>query len=151
MQEHRTKSECECYGISHIYNIDYLIKRGLMKTPVWMQFVCGATGSIGASTEDIVNMKSTADRLFGPQNFGWSVIGVGPVAYTAAAISIVMGGHVRIGMEDNVFLERHVLAKSNAEMVEKVKRIASELGREVATPDEARIILGLKGKDAVNF
>jgi uncharacterized protein (DUF849 family) len=97
-------------------------------------------------------MKQTADRLFGAQNYKWSVIGAGyPAEFNLATLSIMMGGHVRVGFEDNIFVRKGVLAKSNAELVEKVVRIARELDREIATPDEARQILGLKGKDKVNY
>lgn len=151
MDENGTKSECEAYDISHIYNVSYFFRTGKLKPPIWMQFVTGALGSIGASPEDIVFMKNTADKLLGPQNHQWSVIGVGPAEFPVATLAIIMGGHVRVGFEDNFFLKRDVLAKSNAELVEKIVRIAKELDREIATPDEARSILKLKGKDKVNF
>jgi len=152
MKENNTKPEHEAYDVSHIYNTSYFFRKGLIDTPLWIQFVTGALGSIGASPEDIVHMKHTADRLIGPNNFQWSVIGTGyPAAFRIAALSIMMGGHVRVGLEDNIFLRRGVLAKSNAEIVEKVVRIAEELDREIATPDEARAILRLKGMDKVNF
>jgi uncharacterized protein (DUF849 family) len=97
-------------------------------------------------------MKRTADRLIGPENYRWSVIGCGyPHQFNVATLAIMLGGHVRVGLEDNIFVERGVLAKSNAELVEKVVRIAKEFGRDIATPDEARSILGLKGKDKVNY
>lgn len=151
MDENGTKSECEAYDVSHIYNVSYLFRTGKLKPPVWMQFVTGALGSIGASPEDIMFMKNTADRLLGPENYQWSVIGVGPAEFRAATLAIIMGGHVRVGFEDNVYVEKGVLAKSNAQLVEKVVRIAKELGREIATPEEARSVLKLKGKDKVNF
>jgi uncharacterized protein (DUF849 family) len=97
-------------------------------------------------------MKQTADRLIGPENYKWSVIGAGyPAEFNLATLAIMMGGHTRVGMEDNIFIEKGVLCKSNAELVAKVMRIARELGREVATSDEARVILGLKGRDKVNY
>jgi uncharacterized protein (DUF849 family) len=96
-------------------------------------------------------MKATADRLFGPENYRWSVIGVGyPAEFNMAAMAIMMGGHVRVGLEDNIYVRRGVLA-TNAQLVEKVLRLANEFEREIATPDEARAMLGLKGYDAVNF
>ena len=102
--------------------------------------------------ENIMYMKHTCDRLFGIGNYQWSVIGAGyPAEFNVATLAIMMGGHARVGMEDNIFVEKGVLAKSNAELVEKLVRIARELGREIATPDEARGILGLKGKDKVNY
>jgi uncharacterized protein (DUF849 family) len=97
-------------------------------------------------------MKQTADRLFGSENYKWSVIGAGYHAeFNLATLAILMGGHVRVGLEENIYVSKGVLAKSNAELVEKVVRIARELDREIATPDEARQILGLKGKDKVGY
>jgi uncharacterized protein (DUF849 family) len=134
MQENDTKSEHEAYDVGHLYNIAFFLKEGII------------------NLENILFMKQTADRLFGADNFQWSVIGAGyPAEFNMCALSIMMGGHARVGMEDNIFVEKGVLAKSNAELVEKVVRIARELGREIATPDEARKILGLKGRDKVNF
>jgi len=152
MQENDTKSEHEAYDVGHLYNIAFFLKEGIIKTPIWVQFVTGILGAIGSDLENIMFMKQTADRLFGAGNFQWSVIGAGyPAEFNVCTLSIMMGGHARVGMEDNIFVERGVLAKSNAELVEKVVRIAKELGREIATPDEARKILGLKGKDKVNY
>ena len=114
--------------------------------------VTGILGGIGANVEEVVHLKQTADRLLGAENYTLSVIGAGyPAEFNLAALSIMMGGHARVGFEDNIFIERGVLAKSNAELVEKVVRMARELGREIATPDEARRILGLKGRDKVNY
>ena len=151
MNENDTKNECECYDVGHIYNVGYFYREGIMKPPVWIQFVTGGLGAIGSAQEDIIHMKRTADRLLGEDNYQWSLIGTGAVVFRNAALAIGLGGHVRVGFEDNIFLERRVLAKSNAELVEKVMRLARELGREVATPDEARSILKLKGKDKVNY
>lgn len=152
MKDNGSRSECEIYDVGHLYNTNYLIRQGFLELPVWLQFVTGVLGGIGSAPEDIVNLKHTADRLIGPQNYKWSVIGAGfPQQFQVSTLAIVMGGHVRVGLEDNIYIERRVLAKSNAELVEKVARIAKELGREIATPDEAREILGLKGKDKVNF
>jgi uncharacterized protein (DUF849 family) len=151
MNENKTKNECECYDVSHIYNIGHYFREGIIKPPIWMQFVTGTLGSIGSTPEDVIHMKHTADRLIGQENYQWSIIGAGSAYIQTAALAIITGGHVRVGLEDNVFLDRGVLAKSNAELVEKVVRIARELGREIAKPDEARNILGLKGKDKVDF
>jgi uncharacterized protein (DUF849 family) len=152
MQENNTKSEFEVYDVGHLYNINFLVRRKVIKFPIWLQFVTGILGGIGANIEEVVHMKQTADRLFGPENYVWSVIGAGyPAEFNLATLAIMMGGHARVGMEDNIFIEKGVLCKSNADLVEKVVRIAKELGREVATPDEARKILGLKGKDKVNY
>jgi len=152
MQENDTKPEHEMYDVGHLYNMNYYVRKGLIKLPVWMQFVTGILGGIGSDLENIMHMKHTADRLFGVGNYHWSVIGAGyPAEFNAAALSIMMGGHARVGLEDNIFVSRRVLAKGNVELVEKVVRIANELGREIATPDEARQILGLKGKANVGY
>jgi uncharacterized protein (DUF849 family) len=152
MQENNTKPEYEAYDVGHLYNLNFLIRKNIIKLPVWLQFVTGVLGAIGSSLEDVMYMKQTADRLIGTNNYVWSVIGAGyPAEFNLATLAIMMGGHARVGFEDNIFIEKGVLAKSNAELVEKVVRIARELGREIATPDEARKILGLKGKDQVNF
>jgi len=151
MYENDTKPEHEVYDVGHLYNMNFYVKKGIIKTPIWMQFVTGILGGIGSDVENIIFMKQTADRLFGTGNYHWSVIGAGyPAEFNLAAVAIVMGGHVRVGLEDNIFLSRGVLA-TNAQLVEKAVRLARELGREIATPDEARAILGLKGKDKVNF
>jgi uncharacterized protein (DUF849 family) len=152
MKQNGTRPECEAYDVGHIYNIAYLVREKLLQVPLWMQFVTGVLGGIGSSLEDIMYMKQTSDRLFGTQNYRWSVIGVGyPDEFKAAALAIMMGGHVRVGLEDNIFVKKGKLAKSNAELVEKVVRIAAEFERDIATPDEARKILNLKGKDKVDF
>jgi uncharacterized protein (DUF849 family) len=152
MKENNTKPEFELYDVGHIYNLNFLVRRGIIKFPVWLQFVTGILGGIGANVDEVVHMKQTADRLLGADNYVWSVIGAGyPAEFNLAALGIMMGGHARVGFEDNIFIEKGVLAKSNAELVEKLVRIARELGREIATPDEARKILGLKGKDKVDY
>ncbi len=152
MAENNTKSEFEVYDVGHLYNISFLVRRKVIKFPIWLQFVTGILGGIGANVEEVVHMKQTADRLFGPENYVWSVIGAGyPAEFNLATLAIMMGGHARVGMEDNIFVEKGVLCKSNADLVEKVVRISKELGREIAAPDEARKILGLKGRDNVNY
>ncbi len=152
MKQNGTRPECEAYDVGHIYNIAYLVRGKLLVLPIWMQFVTGVLGGIGSSLEDIMYMKSTSDRLFGSQNYKWSAIGVGyPDEFKAAALAIMMGGHVRVGLEDNIYVKKGKLAKSNAELVEKVVRIAREFERDIATPDEARKILNLKGKDKVGY
>jgi len=152
MNENNTRPECEVYDVGHIYNARYLIRNGFLKTPIWMQFVMGALGGIGSSLEDTMYMKQTADRIIGKENYHWSVIGVGyPREFQVATLSIMMGGHVRVGLEDNIFIEKGVLAKSNAELVEKVVRIAKEFGRDIASPEETREFLALKGKEHVAY
>lgn len=150
--ENNTKPELELYDMGHIYNVAYFIREGILKPPLWIQFVTGILGGIASYTEDIVHMKETADRVLGPENYKWSMIATGyPREFWANAVAMTMGGNVRVGFEDNIFVEKGVLAKSNADLVAKVVRIARELGHEPATPDEAREILGLKGNDKVNF
>jgi uncharacterized protein (DUF849 family) len=152
MKENNTKPEFELYDVGHLYNLNFLVRRNIIKFPVWLQFVTGILGGIGANVDEVVHMKQTADRLLGADNYVWSVIGAGyPAEFNLATLGIMMGGHARVGFEDNIFIEKGVLAKSNAELVEKVVRIARELGREIATSDEARKILGLKGKDKVDY
>ena len=152
MEENNTKPEFEVYDVGHLYNLSFLVRKKIVKPPIWLQFVTGILGGIGSALEDIMYLKQTADRLIGAQNYTWSVIGAGyPAEFNVATLSIMMGGHARVGMEDNIFVAKGVLAKSNADLVEKLVRIARELGREIATPDEARAILGLKGRDKVNY
>jgi len=149
MKENGTKPEHEAYDAGHINNIAYLVGNGFTDAPAWIQFVMGA----GATPEDVLHMKHRADRLLGADTYKWSLIGIGyPGVVNCAALAIMMGGHVRVGMEDNIFIDRMVKTKSNAELVEKAVRIAKELGRgDIASPDEARQIIGLKGRDKVNF
>jgi uncharacterized protein (DUF849 family) len=152
MLENGTKPEFEAYDIGHLYNIAFFLKKGIIKPPVWIQFVTGILGGIGSDLENILFMKNTADRLIGPQNYKFSAIGAGyPAEFNVDCLSMMMGGNVRVGLEDNLFISKGVLAKGSWELVEKVVRLAKELGREIATPDEARQILDLKGKDKVNF
>ncbi|MCL4488685.1 MAG: 3-keto-5-aminohexanoate cleavage protein [Chloroflexi bacterium] len=151
MEENHVKPEFEAYDVGHLYNLKFLEKAGLVKPPYWIQFVLGVLGGLGANPEDLILMKQTADRLLGPDNYRWSVIGVGyPNEFNMTAMGIMMGGHVRVGLEDNIYVQRGKLA-ANVDLVEKAKRIAAEFEREIATPSEARQILGLKGLDAVNF
>ena len=152
MEENNTKSEFEIYDVGHLYNLNFLIKKKIIMLPIWLQFVTGILGGIGSALEDIMYLKQTADRLIGANNYTWSVIGAGyPAEFNVATLSMMMGGHVRVGMEDNIFVEKGVLCKSNADLVEKVVKIAKLMGREIATPDETRKILGLKGRDKVNY
>jgi uncharacterized protein (DUF849 family) len=152
MEENGTKPEFEVYDVGHIYNMEFFLRKGIIKPPIWMQFVTGILGGIGSDLESIMFMKSTADRLLGVQNYKFSVIGAGyPAEFHADCLSMMLGGNVRVGLEDNIFISKGVLAKGSYELVEKVVRIARELGREIATPEEARQILDLKGKNNVNF
>ena len=150
-QENQTKPELEVYDVGHLYNLDYLLRTGVMNLPVHMQFVMGVLGGIRGTPEDLTYLLTRATVLFGERNFTWSVIGVGAAEINLSTMAIHMGGHVRVGLEDNIYIRKGVLAKSNAELVEKIVGLAETLDRPVATPDETRRILGLKGKDQVNF
>ena len=145
-----TRFEIECYDIGHLYTAAHFLDRGLVKAPLFIQSVFGIRGGIGPHPEDVLHMKRTADRLFGDQ-YQWSVLGGGRNQMFIATQSAVMGGNVRVGLEDSLWIAKGQLAKSNAEQVTKIRRIMEELGLEVATPDEARQILKLKGKSNVNF
>lgn len=152
MKENDTKPECEFFGTSALYNSRYLWREGILEEPVWMQFVLGALGGTGAYHSEVLHMQTEALRIFGNEKFNWSVIGVGyPRQYTLGAMAIGMLGHVRVGMEDNLYVRAGQLCRSNVEMVEDIKTIAEICGRKLATPDEAREIIGLKGADRVNF
>ena len=148
--ENNTRFEFECYDISHLYNLKHFADRGLVKPPFFIQSVFGILGGIGAHPEDVIHMKRTADRLFG-SDYRWSVLGAGAAQLRVAAQAAAMGGNVRVGLEDSIWAGKGVLAKSNADQVKLARKIIEGLGLEVATPDEAREILSLKGGDAVNF
>jgi uncharacterized protein (DUF849 family) len=151
LQERNVKAEFEAYDVGHLYNLKFLADAGLVAPPFWIQFVLGVLGGLAATPETLLMMIQTADRLLGPENYRWSVIGVGyPMEFNMAAMAIILGGHVRVGLEDNIFVRRRVLA-TNADLVDKVKRLAAEFEREIATPDEARQMLGLKGLAGVNY
>src|SRR3954464_13098907 len=145
-----TRFEIECYDIGHLYTAAHFLARGLVKPPLFIQAVFGIRGGIGNHPEDVIHMKRTADRLFGNQ-YQWSVLGGGRNQMYIATQSAVMGGNVRVGLEDSLWIGKGQLAKSNAEQVSKIRRIMEELGLEIATPDDARQILKLKGKTNVNF
>jgi 3,5-dioxohexanoate:acetyl-CoA acetone transferase len=145
-----TRFEIECYDIGHLYTAAHFLERGLVKPPLFIQSVFGIRGGIGPHPEDVLHMKRTADRLFGDQ-YQWSVLGGGRNQMYIATQSAVMGGNVRVGLEDSLWIGKGQLAKSNAEQVSKIRRILEELGLEIATPDDARQILRLKGKNNVDF
>ncbi|MDQ1240640.1 MAG: hypothetical protein QG577_2826 [Thermodesulfobacteriota bacterium] len=150
-QANQTKPELEIYDVGHLYNLDHLVSEGKMKPPLHLQFVMGVLGAIRGTPEDLTYLTTKAQVLFGADNFTWSVIGVGAAEINLSTMAIHMGGHVRVGLEDNIYIGKGKLAKSNAELVEKIVKLAGMLGREVASPNEARTILGLKGPDKVNF
>ncbi|WP_050527811.1 BKACE family enzyme [Pseudorhodobacter aquimaris] len=138
--------EFECYDVSHLYMLRHFVDRGLVKAPLFIQFVFGVLGGIGPDPENLTHMKLIADKLFG-QDYTFSVLAAGRHQIPLITMSAILGGHVRVGLEDSLMISRGVLAKSNAEQVTKIRRIVEELGREVATPTEARAILQLKGAD----
>ena len=145
-----TRFEIECYDIGHLYTAAHFLDRGLVKPPLFIQSVFGIRGGIGPHPEDVLHMKRTADRLFG-EAYLWSVLGAGRNQMFAATQSAVMGGNVRVGLEDSLWLGRGQLARSNAEQVSKIRRILEELGLVVATPEDARAMLKLKGRHNVAF
>jgi uncharacterized protein (DUF849 family) len=152
MREHSTKPELECYDVSHVYNANRLMMEGILEGPVHMQFVLGITGGIGASLEDLLMMKQTADRLLGAERYTWSVAAAGRHQSGSCLAASRLGGHTRVGLEDNLYLSKGVFARSNAEQVARIRALVLETtGRESATPDEVREGLGLKGGRSVGF
>ena len=149
-QNNDTRFEFECYDIAHLYNLAHFLERGLVKPPLFVQSVFGILGGIGTHPEDVLHMKRTADRLLG-DDYIWSILGAGRHQFNLITMGAIMGGNVRTGMEDNVYLGKGELAKSNGELVAKTVRILRELSLEPATPAEARAMLGLKGAANVGF
>lgn len=147
---HDIKFEHECYDVGHLYNLRFCMDIGLFKAPIFIQFIFGILGGIGPDIDNLIFMKRTADRLFG-EDYRWSVLGAGGAQMPFAATASQMGGNVRVGLEDSLLISRGKLAESNAQQVTKIRRIVEDLGCEIATPDEAREILGLKGADRVAF
>ena len=145
-----TRFEFECYDTAHLYNLKYFLDRGLVRAPLFIQTVFGLQGGIGNHPEDVLHMKRTADRLFGDQ-YRWSVLGAGRNQMNIAAMAAAMGGHIRVGLEDSLWDGPGRLATSNAVQVRRARQIVEGLGLEVATPDDAREILSLKGGHDVNF
>ena len=149
-QQTGARFEYEAYDVGHLYTLAYYLDAGLVEPPIFLQTIMGVMGGIGAEVEHLAHMKSTADRLLG-DSFEWSVLGAGRHQFNMITASAVMGSHVRVGLEDGLFIGRGRLAESNAEQVAKIKRILTELSLDTATPDEARAILGLKGLDKVGW
>jgi uncharacterized protein (DUF849 family) len=148
--ENGTRFECECYDISHLYNVAHFLERGLLKPPLWVQSVFGLLGGIGPHPEDVLHMKRTADRLFGNQ-YRWSVLGAGRNQLPVAAMAAAMGANIRVGLEDSLWIGPGKLAESNAAQVRRARQILEGLNLEVGTPADAREILQLKGGDQVAF
>ncbi|MBP6019938.1 MAG: 3-keto-5-aminohexanoate cleavage protein [Burkholderiaceae bacterium] len=146
----QTRYEFECYDTAHLYNLAHFRDRGLVQGPFFIQTVFGILGGIGTHPDDIMHMKRTADRLFG-DDYCWSVLGAGASQMKVAAMAASMGGNVRVGLEDSLWIGKGKLAQTNAEQVRKVREILEGMGLQIATPDEARQILQLKGSDKVAF
>ncbi|WP_323030269.1 3-keto-5-aminohexanoate cleavage protein [Castellaniella sp.] len=150
-QTHGTRFEFECYDVGHLYNLAHFVDEGLVQGPLFIQFIFGVLGGIGPDPANLAHMRGVADHLFGRENYRFSVLGAGRHQMALAAMSAVMGGNVRVGLEDSLFLSRGELAPSNADQVRKIRRILEELSLEIATPGDVRDMLGLKGADAVGF
>jgi uncharacterized protein (DUF849 family) len=145
-----TKFEHECYDIGHLYNLAHFVDQGLVKPPFLVQSIFGILGGIGADMENVAFMKQTADRLFG-DDYVWSVLAAGRHQMPFITQAALLGGNVRVGLEDSLYIAKGKMASSNAEQVRKIRTILEELGHTIATPTEAREILALKGGDRVNF
>lgn len=147
---HGTRFEFECYDVGHLYTLKHFVDRGLTKGKLFLQFVLGILGGIGADPENLTHMKRIADKLFG-DGYAWSVLGAGRHQIPLATQAALMGGNVRVGLEDSLMLGRGKLANSNAEQVALMRDVLERLGFEIATPNEARSILGAKGRDQVKL
>jgi uncharacterized protein (DUF849 family) len=150
MADFGTRYEHECYDIGHLYNLAYFLDKGLAKPPLWIQSVFGILGGIGAEPDNVTFMRRTADRLFG-DDYVWSVLAAGRHQMPLITQAAMMGGNVRVGLEDSLYIGRGKLASNNAEQVLKIRRILEELGLEIATPQDAREILSLKGRGNVKI
>jgi uncharacterized protein (DUF849 family) len=149
--ENGTKFEFECYDVGHLYNLHYFHREGMLKGPYFIQFVMGIMGGIGADADNLLHMKKTADKLFGEVGYEWSVVGAGATQMRMNATGASLGSHVRVGLEDSLWDGPGNLAKTNADQVKRVREILEGLSLEIATPDEARQMLGLKGKNNTNI
>ena len=149
-QEHGCRFEHECYDVGHLYNLAHMVDRKIVQPPFFVQMIFGVLGGIGSDLVNLMFMKQTADRLFG-SDYLWSVLAAGRQQMPFAAQSVLLGGSVRVGLEDSLFISRGTLASSNAEQVIKVRSIIETLGYEIATPADVRQLLGLKGASAVAF
>jgi uncharacterized protein (DUF849 family) len=145
-----TRFEFECYDVGHLYTLAHFLERGLVKPPLFVQTIFGILGGIGADTENLLHMRRIADKLFGDQ-YQWSVLAAGRHQLGFTTMAAINGGNVRVGLEDSIYIAKGKLAKSNAEQVAKIRHILEELSLEIATPDEARTLLQLKGRDQVFF
>ena len=148
--ENGTRFEFECYDISHLYNLAHFVDRGLVKPPLFVQSVFGILGGIGTHPEDLTHMRRTADRLFG-DDYQWSILGAGRSQIHLASLGAAMGSNVRVGLEDSLWAGPGKLAESSAQQVLMIRKVLEGLSLELAAPDEARQMLGLKGGDNVGF
>ena len=146
-----TRFEFECYDLGHLYTLAHFVDEGLITGPLFIQSIYGILGGMGSDPENLVVMRSTADRLFGRDGYRFSILGAGRHQMSLLTMGAVMGGNVRVGLEDSLYLGRGQLAQSCADQVRKIRRILDELSLDIATPDEARAMLGLKGSSAVAF
>ncbi|RZO34753.1 MAG: 3-keto-5-aminohexanoate cleavage protein [Rhodospirillaceae bacterium] len=150
-EEHGVRFEFECYDMGHLYNLAHFVDRGLIKPPFFVQTIFGILGGIGADLENLDHMRRIANKLFGEENYEWSILAAGRHQMSFVTTGAIMGGNVRVGLEDSLYIGKGQLAESNADQVAKIKRIVEDLSLEVATPAEARERLALKGGDMVKF
>ena len=149
--EHGTKFEFECYDLGHLYNVKWFVDQGLIKPPFFVQMVFGILGGMGADLDNLIHLQKKADELFGPDNYEWSVLAAGRNQMPFATQSAMLGGNLRVGLEDSLYIGKGELATSNAQQVTRIREIIENLGLAVATPAEARERLALKGGDRVGF
>ncbi len=147
---HGVRFEFECYDIGHLYNLAHFLDRGLVEPPLFVQSIFGILGGVGADEENLMHARRIANKLFG-DDYRWSVLAAGRHQMSFVTMAAMLGGNVRVGMEDSLYIAKGKLAESNRDQVAKIRRIVEDLSLEVATPEEARAMLGLKGGDRVNF
>ena len=150
-EAHGTKFEFECYDLGHLYNLAWFVDKGLVKPPFFVQMVFGILGGMGSDLDNMMHLHKTANRLFGEENYEWSVLAAGKAQMPFATQSAMLGGNLRVGLEDSLYIGKGELATSNAQQVTRIRSIIENLGLTVATPTEARARLSLKGGDAVGF
>ena len=148
---HGVRFEFECYDMGHLYTLAHFVDRGLVKPPFFVQTIFGILGGIGADIENLMHMRRIANKLFGEENYEWSILAAGRHQMSFVTTGAILGGNVRVGLEDSLYIGKGELAKSNAEQVSKIRRIVEDMSLEVATPTEARERLALKGGDQVAF
>ncbi|HVI79393.1 MAG TPA: 3-keto-5-aminohexanoate cleavage protein, partial [Candidatus Acidoferrum sp.] len=148
---HGTRFEFECYDVGHLYNLAYFADQGLVKPPFFIQSIFGILGGLGPDPENLTLMRMTADRLFGREAYQFSVLGAGRHQLPFVTMGAIMGGNVRVGLEDSIYISKGVKAKTSAEQVKKIRSILEDLSLEIASPADAREMLGLKGSSKVQF